>query len=77
MEFEGLSLFMASAEDVMLAKLEWSKLSGSQRQIEDAAGILRIRFNELDRDYIERWVEALGVQDQWREALATAGLSQA
>jgi len=77
MEFDGVSLFMASAEDVMLAKLEWAKLGGSQRQIEDAAGILRIRFNELDRDYIERWVEALGVQDQWREALDTAGLSRA
>ena len=76
MEFEGLSLFMASAEDVMLAKLEWAKLSGSQRQIEDAAGILRIRFNELDRNYIERWIEALGVQDQWREVWVTAGLSQ-
>jgi hypothetical protein len=23
--------------------------------------------NELDRHYIKRWVEDLGVQDQWRE----------
>jgi len=76
MEFIGLSLFMGSAEDVMLAIREWEKLSGSQRQIEDAAGILRIRFNELDRNYIERWIEALGVQDQWREVWVTAGLSQ-
>ena len=27
--FEGLSIFMASAEDVILAKLEWAKLSAS------------------------------------------------
>lgn len=77
LEFEGLSLFMASAEDVLLAKLEWAKLGASERQIEDAAGILRIRSNELDRDYLERWVEDLGVEEQWHRAREAAGLSQA
>jgi len=37
---QGVSLFVASAEDVIIAKLEWSKLGQSQRQIEDAVGIL-------------------------------------
>jgi hypothetical protein len=32
-DFYGISLFVASAEDVILSKLEWSKLGGSQRQI--------------------------------------------
>jgi len=73
-DFEGLSLFMASAEDVVIAKLEWAKLGGSQRQIDDAAGILRIRSNELDRAYVEQWVRDLALQDQWRQALETAGL---
>src|SRR5882724_1625249 len=35
---QGVSLFVASAEDVVIAKLEWAKLAQSQRQIEDAAG---------------------------------------
>jgi hypothetical protein len=35
---EGLSLFMASPEDMIIAKLEWSKLVESQRQIEDVVG---------------------------------------
>jgi hypothetical protein len=74
-EFEGLSIFMASAEDVVLAKLEWAKKSSSERQIEDVAGILRIRANELDRTYIERWIEDLQVEPQWRQALKVAGLS--
>ena len=73
--FEGLSIFMASAEDVILAKLEWAKLSNSERQIEDVAGILRIRANELDRTYIERWIEDLRVEEQWRRALKAAALS--
>ena len=32
-DFHSISLFVASAEDVILSKLEWSKLGGSQRQI--------------------------------------------
>ena len=76
MKFEGLSLFMASAEDVIVAKLEWGKISASQRQIEDVAGILGIRFDEIDRNYIGRWVEDLGLENQWREALRAAGLPQ-
>ena len=48
---EGVPLFVASAEDVILSKLEWSKLAQSQRQIEDAAGILKIRTDSLDRSY--------------------------
>jgi hypothetical protein len=39
---QGLPLSVASAEDVVIAKLEWSKLAQSQRQLEDVATILRL-----------------------------------
>jgi hypothetical protein len=42
-ELQGVSLFVASAEDVILSKVEWSKLGGSQRQLEDVVAILRAR----------------------------------
>jgi hypothetical protein len=60
-EFQGMKLAIATAEDVIIVKLEWGKRSGSQRQIEDVAGILRIRRDELDRDYLLR--EAAGLPD--------------
>ena len=63
----GLALSMAAPEDVLLAKLEWSALSGSERQVEYAAGILREQGTVLDRGYIEQWVSALGLQQQWRD----------
>jgi len=72
---EGVPLFVASAEDVILAKLEWSKLAQSQRQIEDAAGILRIRTDLLDRSYLDKWVRELGLTKGWNEAQRMAGLS--
>jgi hypothetical protein len=74
-EFQGMKLAVATAEDVILAKLEWAKLGGSQRQIEDAAGILRIRREDLDRDYLRRWVEELDLTTQWEEARKAAGIT--
>lgn len=64
----GLPLFVASAEDVIIAKLEWSKLTQSPRQIEDVAGILRIRSELLDRAYLQRWITELQLGTEWREA---------
>lgn len=62
-------LQVATAEDVLLAKLEWSKLSGrSERQLEDAAGILAGQGPDLDSTYVEKWAEELGVTEQLREA---------
>jgi hypothetical protein len=68
----GTGLFTASAEDVILAKLEWSKLSQSRRQIEDAAGILRMQWGSLDRSYLEQWVRLLALEIEWKEALVVA-----
>jgi len=65
---EGLSLYIATAEDVLLAKLEWAKLGGSQRQIEDVAGLLEVRGSELDLAYVQRWVAALGLTIEWAAA---------
>ncbi len=69
----GVSLFAATPEDVLLAKLEWAKLGESERQIKDAAGIVQIQGSNLDREYVERWAAALDVEDQWWAALKAAG----
>jgi len=71
---QGVSLFVTSAEDIVIAKLEWSKLSHSQRQIEDAVGIMRIRHGSLDHSYLEKWVNQLGLMEEWNEALRLAEL---
>ncbi len=71
---QGLRLFVASAEDVVIAKLEWAKLANSQRQIEDAASILRLRAGALDQLYLDKWITELAVQEQWSAATRSAGL---
>jgi hypothetical protein len=71
-ELEGVELDVASPEDIVVAKLEWAHLGASSRQIEDAAGVIRLQGEGLDRDYIERWVDVLGIREQWNEASAKA-----
>ncbi|MBE7557565.1 nucleotidyl transferase AbiEii/AbiGii toxin family protein [bacterium] len=70
----GLQVSIASVEDVILSKLEWAKLGQSQRQLEDVAGLLRIRWAELDRDYLDRWVGELGLSGEWEAASRMAGV---
>lgn len=68
----GASAFVASAEDTIVAELEWSTQSGgSERQRRDVAGILANAGDGLDRDYIERWVRGLDLDDEWKAAQAT------
>ena len=66
----GLDVPTATAEDTIIAKLEWAKLGASDRQLEDVAGILRVRGADLDFDYIERWVTELELAEPWRRARA-------
>lgn len=65
---DGLELITASAEDVILSKLEWAKRSQSRRQIEDVAAILRMQRETLDHAYLEHWIERLQLKDEWQQA---------
>ncbi|HEY6728393.1 MAG TPA: hypothetical protein VI197_30490 [Polyangiaceae bacterium] len=65
---DGREIFVTTAEDALLSKLEWAKLTKSQRQLADAAGIIAIQRDDLDTEYIEKWALLLGLQELWQEA---------
>ena len=64
-------LWVASAEDTILAKLAWYRRGGgaSQRQWRDVQGVIELRGRELDVEYLRRWAPVLGVADLLEEAL--------
>jgi hypothetical protein len=64
-ELFGTPVFVSTAEDSILAKLEWAKLGDSERQLRDVEGILAIQGESLDLEYVERWVAALDLSEQW------------
>ncbi|MGH9382065.1 MAG: hypothetical protein ACRD2Z_15835 [Thermoanaerobaculia bacterium] len=59
----GQQVAFATAEDTILAKLEWAKLGDSERHYGDAIGIVQVQGQRLDWPYLERWADALGVVD--------------
>jgi hypothetical protein len=70
---QGIAIFAASAEDVIVAKLEWAQLAQSRRHIEDVAGILTMTWDSLDHAYLERWILELGLPTEWKDARLAAG----
>ena len=71
------SFQFASAEDIVLAKLDWFQRGGrvSERQWTDILGVMRVQASALDLVYLQRWAPALSVTDLLDRALAEAGLA--
>lgn len=63
-EFLGRPVFVATAEDVILSKLEWAQRGGSERQLRDAEGVVRLQGEMLDRAYLRRWAGELKVSGE-------------
>ncbi len=61
--------WIASAEDVVLAKLRWRLSSRSETQWRDCVEIAST--NDLDIDYLRRWANELGVIDDLDDLLET------
>jgi hypothetical protein len=72
----GVLLFMTTAEDAIISKLEWAKMGQSRRQIDDVAAILSIQWNVLDRSYLKKWIGELSLQTEWEDARRVAGMAE-
>lgn len=67
---------VASAEDVVLLKLEWYRRGGevSERQWTDVIGVLRAA-SPLEDTYLDRWAADLGLVDLLARARMDAGVT--
>jgi hypothetical protein len=55
----GEPAWISTAEDVILHKLVWNRMSPSDRQLGDAAGIVAVQGDALDKQYMRLWAEEL------------------
>lgn len=65
---------IATAEDTLLAKLEWYLLGNevSERQWRDVIGILKVQGSNLDFDYLRQYALELKIDDLLEKALSEA-----
>jgi hypothetical protein len=66
----GVSTWIATTEDVILHKLFWHKLTPSDRQLQDAAGVFAVQRGALDEEYLRRWASILGVATELGELVS-------
>ena len=54
--------WIATAEDIILHKLYWDKLTPSERQRNDAAGVFAVQRDQLDMAHLRRDASELGLE---------------
>lgn len=60
-----LTIYVQTAEDVLLSKLRWYRLGNeaSEQQWKDVLGVVKTRQARLDKGYLKHWAERLLVAD--------------
>ncbi len=68
-------IYVATAEDTILAKLRWYNSGGrvSNSQWSDVIGIIGASSTRLELDYLRQWAQTLGVTDLLDKAFLEAG----
>jgi hypothetical protein len=62
-------VWFSSPEDVIIKKMEFFQHGRSEKNLRDIIGVMKIRAEDLDREYIAAWVEKLHVTDVWHHIL--------
>ena len=60
------SVWFASPEDVILNKLLFFQMGGSEKHLRDIAGMLKLLRDKVDRAYLDAWIAKLGVAAEWQ-----------
>ena len=74
-EEKGQELFIASAEDIVLSKLQWYQSGGcvSDRQWNDVLGVIQVCSDDLDYDYLVNTAEKRKLTSLLNKVLNAAG----
>ena len=65
-DFDAL---FASPEDVIIKKMDYYRMGGSEKHLRDITGVLNVSGHRIDFDYIENWAGQLKLEDIWQAIL--------
>ncbi|HAX69734.1 MAG TPA: hypothetical protein DCY14_09020 [Anaerolineae bacterium] len=60
-------VYVHSPEDLILYKLMYLGLSGQPKHARDIGAILKAKKDQLDYEYLDGWVDRLGLHSLWAE----------
>lgn len=63
---DGLSAMFASPEDVIINKLIFYQMGESEKHLRDIGGILKVKGEAIDFDYVETWATKRNVSSEWQ-----------
>ena len=66
---EGVEAVIAMPEDVILKKMEYHRLGGSDKHLRDIAGVLKVSGDLIDREYVAAHAAQFGLSDIWEAIL--------
>ena len=62
--------FAARPEDIIISKMLYYQEGGSEKNLRDITGMLKVSNDKIDRDYVWRWAGELGLTEIWQSVLA-------
>jgi len=65
--------YVGSPEDVIIGKMLYYRRGGSEKHLRDITGILKVSGDAVDRSYVARWADSLGLTEIWRAVLRRVG----
>lgn len=60
-----VAVVYSAPEDVILMKLKYYKMGGSDKHLRDIASMVKVSGETFDRAYLDRWAQSLGVDEEW------------
>jgi hypothetical protein len=75
-ELDKVEFYFSSPEDIIMAKVQWYKIGGfvSERQWLDVIGVIKVQGDLLDKKYLKRWSQKLGLAALMQKAFDEAGV---
>lgn len=61
-KYEGHDVYVATAEDVVVTNLRWSRHGKRAKDVDDVRSVLAVRGDKLDWPYIHQWCDAHGTR---------------
>lgn len=73
-DHEHAQAYFTTAEDIILAKLNWFRMGGetSEQQWQDVLGVIKVQGEMLDKEYLQQWAEQLDLLDLLERAIKDA-----